>query len=86
MRRRILALAGSFAFLLIAPGTVAGVVPWLITHWRWKAGHSGALAGAGVAFIVFGLTPLVESFARFAWYQNTLPGWSGFSLNSGACP
>lgn len=67
MRRRILALAGSFAFLLIAPGTVAGVVPWLITHWRWKAGHSGALAGAGVAFIVFGLTPLVESFARFAW-------------------
>lgn len=67
MRRRILALAGSFAFLLIAPGTVVGVVPWLITHWRSKAGHSGALAGAGIALIILGLTPLVESFARFAW-------------------
>src|SRR5579872_4932656 len=65
--RRIRALTGSFAFLLIAPGTVVGVVPWLITHWRSKAGHSGALAGAGIAFIVFGLAPLVESFARFAW-------------------
>jgi len=67
MRRRILALAGSFAFLLIAPGTVAGVVPWLITHWRSKAGHSGTLMGTGIAFIIFGLTPLVESFVRFAW-------------------
>lgn len=67
MRRRILALAGSFAFLLIAPGTVAGVVPWLITRWRSKAGHSGALAETGIALIIFGLAPLVESFARFAW-------------------
>lgn len=67
MRRRILALAGSFAFLLIAPGTVAGVVPWLITHWRPKAGHSGALALTGIVIIIFGLTPLVESFVRFAW-------------------
>jgi protein-S-isoprenylcysteine O-methyltransferase Ste14 len=67
MRRRILALAGSFAFLLIAPGTVVGVVPWLITHGQPKGGHSGALAAAGIAFILFGLTPLVESFVRFAW-------------------
>ena len=67
VRRRVLALAGSFAFLLIAPGTVAGVVPWLITHWQPKAGHSGALAGTGIAFILFGLAPLAESFARFAW-------------------
>jgi hypothetical protein len=27
---------------LIAPGTVAGVVPWLISHWQFKAGHSRA--------------------------------------------
>lgn len=67
MRRRILAAAGSFAFLLIAPGTVVGVVPWLITRWRSMAGHSGALAATGIVFIVFGLAPLVESFARFAW-------------------
>lgn len=66
-RRRAAALAGSFAFLLIAPGTVVGVVPWLITRWRPKAGHSGALVATGVAFIIFGLAPLVESFARFAW-------------------
>lgn len=67
MRRRILALAGSFAFLLIAPGTVAGLVPWVITHWRPQAGHSVALAATGIASIIFGLIPLVESFARFAW-------------------
>jgi protein-S-isoprenylcysteine O-methyltransferase Ste14 len=52
---------------LIAPGTVVGVVPWLITHGRSRAAHSGALAATGIAFIIFGLTPLVESFVRFAW-------------------
>jgi protein-S-isoprenylcysteine O-methyltransferase Ste14 len=67
MRRRVRALAGTFAFLLIAPGTVAGMVPWLISHWRLKAGHSGALTAGGITFIVFGLIPLLESFSRFAW-------------------
>ena len=27
------AAAGSFLFLLVAPGVVAGVVPWLLTGW-----------------------------------------------------
>lgn len=67
MRRRVLALVGSLAFLFIAPGTVVGVVPWLITHWQPKSRVSGALTATGIALIVFGLTPLVESFARFAW-------------------
>ena len=67
MRRRVRALVGTFAFLLIAPGTVAGIVPWLISHWRLEAGHSGALTAGGIMFIVLGLIPLLESFFRFAW-------------------
>ena len=67
MREKVRAFAGAFVFLLIAPGTVAGVVPWLISHWQFKAGHSRALAAAGITFIVFGLIPLLESFSRFAW-------------------
>jgi hypothetical protein len=32
--RNASAAAGSAAFLLLAPGVVAGVVPWLLTGWR----------------------------------------------------
>jgi hypothetical protein len=28
------AAAGSAAFFVIAPGTVVGVVPWLLTRWE----------------------------------------------------
>lgn len=67
MRRRVRAFAGTFAFLLIAPGMVAGMVPWLISHWRFKAEHSGALTAGGITLIILGLIPLIESFSRFAW-------------------
>jgi protein-S-isoprenylcysteine O-methyltransferase Ste14 len=66
-RRKVRAFAGGFVFFLIAPGTVAGVVPWLISHWRFKAEHSGALAAGGIILIACGLIPLIESFSRFAW-------------------
>jgi hypothetical protein len=32
--RRILAILGSAVFLVIAPGTVAGYVPWIICRWH----------------------------------------------------
>jgi hypothetical protein len=31
---RIKAALGSLVFLVLAPGVVAGLMPWLITHWR----------------------------------------------------
>jgi hypothetical protein len=30
---RTSALVGSAAFFVLAPGTVAGLIPWLTTHW-----------------------------------------------------
>ena len=30
---RIKAALGSLAFLVVAPGVVAGLIPWLITGW-----------------------------------------------------
>jgi len=66
--RRILAILGSAIFLVIAPGIVAGYVPWLICRW-----HIGApLLGnhlfrlAGVLMIAAGVPVLLDSFARFA--------------------
>lgn len=64
--RKNLALAGSFLFFFVAPGTVAGFLPWLIGHWRFQPGFWG-FRGLGVLLIVLGLVPLVESFVRFAW-------------------
>ena len=32
--RKLTATAGSAAFLVIAPGTVAGLVPWWLTGWQ----------------------------------------------------
>ena len=64
----MLALLGSAIFLVIAPGIVAGYVPWRICRW-----HVGApLLGiswfrlVGVLLIAAGLAVLLDSFARFA--------------------
>lgn len=64
--QRLSAAFGSFLFLVIEPGSVAGLIPWAISGWRFWPESSG-LRGVGVALIVLGLIPLIESFARFAW-------------------
>lgn len=67
--RRVLALLGSALFFILAPGVVAGVIPYWITQWNWPAPFAGweALALIGGVLIVFGAIVLVESFVRFAW-------------------
>lgn len=62
------AVLGSLAFLLLAPGTVAGVVPWWISGWQLQRPFLGvvALRMAGAALIVGGVAALVDAFARFA--------------------
>jgi len=60
------ALVGSAAFLVIAPGTVAGLVPWLITKWRVGEGASSGYSIAGAILIVLSLALLIECFVRFA--------------------
>jgi len=67
--RRLWALLGSLVFFVVAPGTVAGLVPWWITQWRLGPAFLGndATRAAGVVLIILGLIPVVSSFLRFAW-------------------
>jgi protein-S-isoprenylcysteine O-methyltransferase Ste14 len=66
--RRILAIVGSAIFLVVAPGIVAGYVPWRICRWHVEAPLLGisSLRLVGVLLIAAGLTVLLDSFARFA--------------------
>ena len=58
------AALGSALFLLVAPGVVAGVVPWLLTGWSSKE-PPGVVIGFGAALIAVGAGVLVNAFARF---------------------
>ena len=58
-RERLRAGWQSVLFLVVAPGSVAGVIPWLITRWHgstpwpWVTGALGwLLIGAGAAFLL----------------------------------
>jgi protein-S-isoprenylcysteine O-methyltransferase Ste14 len=66
--RRVSAVVGSVFFLLIAPGTVAGLVPWWISGWRIRDPllHFSRFRWLGVLLIVAGVPVLLDSFARFA--------------------
>ena len=66
--RRTLAILGSAIFLVIAPGIVAGYVPWLICRWHVEAPLLGIFSFriVGVVLIAAGLPVLLDSFARFA--------------------
>ena len=69
MTGRTTALLGSLAFLILAPGVVSGLIPWLITDWRPlpPSDGPGALRWTGLILIAAGLVVVLEAFARFAW-------------------
>lgn len=60
------ALLGSAVFFLIAPGTVVGLIPWLITGWTRADGAASISAYIGMLLIALGVAGLVESYVRFA--------------------
>lgn len=65
---RMTASLGSVVFFFIAPGVIAGFVPWGISRWRVKPSVLDALAPkiVGAVLILLGLAALLDSFARFA--------------------
>jgi protein-S-isoprenylcysteine O-methyltransferase Ste14 len=66
--QRPAAIIGSALFFLVAPFTLAGLVPWWITHWEFRPAFIGTDLSRilGVLLIVAGLPGIVDSFGRFA--------------------
>jgi protein-S-isoprenylcysteine O-methyltransferase Ste14 len=66
--RRIFAFPGSAIFFILAPGTVAGLIPWWITHWHLPPPFLSfaPFRVIGILLIVAGIAVVLESFARFA--------------------
>ena len=66
--RRLLAILGSVIFLLIAPVTVVGWIPYWISRWQMQLdfGDFTILRVVGVVLILAGVPVLLDSFARFA--------------------
>ena len=62
MRRPAL---GTFLFFVAAPGTTAGLVPWLITGWDGSPAGWDAVDGLALLIGSAGLAMVVACFVRF---------------------
>jgi protein-S-isoprenylcysteine O-methyltransferase Ste14 len=65
--RKWRAALGSLVFLALAPGVVAGLVPWWLTGWRMREPlpYWLPLRVAGWILLVAGVTVLLNAFVRF---------------------
>jgi protein-S-isoprenylcysteine O-methyltransferase Ste14 len=65
---RLTAAVGSALFFAVAPGVVAGLVPWWLTRWQVRGPLSGwaPLRVAGLILLILGTIVLVQAFIRFA--------------------
>jgi protein-S-isoprenylcysteine O-methyltransferase Ste14 len=68
MNDKLKAIAGSIVFLFVAPGIVAGLIPWSITGWRIEPALWGIepLRWLGGLLLLLGAVLLIETFSRFA--------------------
>jgi protein-S-isoprenylcysteine O-methyltransferase Ste14 len=66
--RRGAAILATAVFLVLAPGTVVGLVPWWISEWQMQTPFPGfaVFRVIGVLLIAVGIPALLSSFARFA--------------------
>lgn len=66
-RRRLAAALGSAAFFVLAPGVMAGLIPWLITDWRAESTADSYVPFQvlGWALLAASLAVLLGAFARF---------------------
>ncbi len=67
-RQSARAWVGTVVFLVLAPGIVAGLVPWLISGWRDPAGWGPPVLVwvVSLLLIVPGVVVLLDAFVRFA--------------------
>lgn len=61
------AAAGSLLFFVVAPGVVAGLLPWWLTGWQARdlPSYWVPVRVLGVALVMAGMVVLVHAFARF---------------------
>ena len=64
--RRVWAVLGSTLFLVIAPGSLAGLVPWWISGWQVETSVWLPSRLVGGLLVIAGASVLLDSFARFA--------------------
>jgi protein-S-isoprenylcysteine O-methyltransferase Ste14 len=64
--RKMTAAAGSTVFLVIAPGVVAGLIPWWLTRWRMGAAYPVPVRVTGAVVTTAGAAVLLSAFAQFA--------------------
>ena len=66
--QRTRAVLGSLAFFVVAPTTLAGLVPWWITGWQLRPPLLGLelTRGIGAIMILAGVPGVVDVFVRFA--------------------
>ena len=64
--RKTSAAAGSAIFLVLAPGVVAGLVPWWLTQWRMGAAYPVPVQVTGAVVTGAGAAVLLGAFAQFA--------------------
>jgi protein-S-isoprenylcysteine O-methyltransferase Ste14 len=68
MNEQARAVLGSIIFLFVAPGIVAGVIPWWVSGYRLEPALLGfePFRWLGVVLLVLGGMLVVETIARFA--------------------
>lgn len=64
-RARFRAAVGSLLFLAVAPGVVAGLLPWWLTGWDSAGAVPVAVSAAGWVLLAAGVAVLLHAFARF---------------------
>jgi protein-S-isoprenylcysteine O-methyltransferase Ste14 len=67
------AALGSVGWLVVAPGTVCGLVPLLVTGWRRPGDPEPWVDAVGWVLLLAGAAVLVHAFVAFAWHGRGTP-------------
>ena len=67
MHARVKAALGSIVFLAVAPGVMAGLIPYWLTGWDAAGDVPWWLAAAGWAMVAGGTAALLYAFGRFVF-------------------